>query len=118
MRRNEEFDRFLRRNIELRNAYIAYLAREDILAYLMGKLRLDSLEDWWSEKELARMENREIQEKPLFLNQRLHEIFPRFASMEFLFTGMLMDTLLWKKREVKRKPIFPMEKDGFRVSLV
>ena len=116
--RNDKFDRFLAQHDELKNAYIAYLAREDILAFLREKLKINSLKSWWSEKELARFEKRNVNTNPIFPNQRLKEFFPQSATIQHLFTGMLMDSLLWKKSEVKKRPPFPIEKGGFRVSLL
>lgn len=89
---------FVSRSPELRNSYIAYLAVHDIF-YLTSQerwsereLRLGSLE---SEKALVFFERLNINSKPLFMSgARLEEFFPKFATVECFFTGLLMEKLL------------------------
>jgi len=99
---NKEFADFLSKNLELRNSYVSYLATHDIFFLTSEKKwsEIDScLNNLESEKALAFFEKRNIQNRPIFISKaRLKEFFPRFATLEYFFTGMLMEKLLWKEK--------------------
>ena len=103
---NREFADYLSINLELRDSYISFLAVHDILSLTLEKKWsvigsiLSNLE---SEKALAFFEKRNIQNNSLFIpGTRLKEFFPKFAAIEYFFTGMLMGKLLWKEGESKK----------------
>jgi GTP cyclohydrolase II len=89
----------------LRNAYIAYLAVNDIkkmsweskeeLEKLLTKLE--------SEKELAYFERRQVGSNPLFKGGRIKEFLPRYSGIEYFFTGMFVENLLWNERAIQKK---------------
>lgn len=90
----------------LRNSYIAYLAVHNILQ-LSKRSRREAeklLSTLKSERELAHLENREINARPLFRDDRLKEFFPKYADMKFFFTGMFVEKLLWHEKEINTKP--------------
>ena len=99
---NKEFADYLSTNHELRNSYVSYLAVHDVsfLTHQNKWSEIDSiLSNLESEKALAFFEKRKIQDSPLFIpGTRLKEFFPKFATIEYFFTGMLMEKLLWKKK--------------------
>jgi len=99
---NKEFADFLSKNLEMRNSYVSYLATHDIFFLTSEKKwsEIDScLDNLESEKALAFFEKRNIHNKPIFIpGTRLKEFFPRFATIEFFFTGMLMEKVLWKEK--------------------
>ena len=101
---NKDFVNFLENNLELRNSYISYLATHDIFFLTSEKKwsEIDScLSDLESEKALAFLEKRNIHDKSLFMSgKRLRKFFPRFATVEYFFTGMLMEKLLLKENRV------------------
>jgi len=109
--RNQKFADFLASQDELKKAYISFLAIQDILDLAEDRLKINDSEKFRSERELAFFEKREIPDSPLFQNERLNEIFPKYAEMKYVFTGSLMTRLLWKKLE---KPT-PEKKKGFHV---
>lgn len=89
---------FVSRSPELRNSYITYLAVHDIL-YLTSQDKWSErdlhLENFESEKALAFFEKRDIGSKPLFVSEtRLKEFLPKFGTVEYFFTGLLMEKLL------------------------
>ena len=95
---------FISRSQELRDSYIAYLAVHDIF-YLTSHERLSEIDlnraDLESEKALDFLERRNTRRKLLLKSRtRLREFFPRFATIECFFTGMLMEKLLWKEWRV------------------
>lgn len=95
---------FVSRSQELRNSYIAYLAVHDFF-YSASDERLSQADldraDLESEKALDFFERRSTRRKVLLKSKtRLREFFPRFATIEWFFTGMLMEKLLWKEWRV------------------
>lgn len=111
MERNKKFAEFLASQEELKKAYISFLAIQDIIDLEEDRLEIDELAKFRSERELAFFENRDLSTDSLFPKQRLEKIFPEYAEMKYVFTGSLMNRLLWKKSE---KPILE-EKKGFHV---
>jgi hypothetical protein len=86
----------------LRNSYIAYLAVHNIWQLSGKNFRdIESHNSLKSETELAYFENRQIDSNPLFKGDRLLEFFPKYASIEYFFTGMFVENLLWNKKPVK-----------------
>lgn len=89
----------------LKNSYIAYLIVHDIPT-LSGESRetiekmISKLE---SEKELAYLEDRNVGTDLLFKGDRLREYIPKYASIEYFFTGMFVKNLLWNKRVIQKK---------------
>jgi hypothetical protein len=92
----------------LRNSYISYLAVHDMFelskknAGQVKKL-LQTLE---SEKELAYFEKRKTNQTSLFKGERLKEFFPKYASIEYFFTGMFVETLLWNEKPAEKESRF------------
>jgi len=101
---NKDLVNFLENNLELRNSYISYLATHDIF-FLTSEKKWSEIDSYLSklesEKALAFFEKRNIHDKPIFMSEkRLREFFPRFATVEYFFTGMLMEKLLLKENRV------------------
>ena len=101
---NKDFIDFLSKNLVLRNSYVSYLATHDIF-FLTSKKKWSEIDSYLSklesEKALAFFEKRSIHDKSLFMSGiRLREFFPRFATVEYFFTGMLMEKLLLKENRV------------------
>jgi len=105
--RDKEVERYLKRNeaLILKNSYIAYLAAQDI-DFLSGRDEteveslLDKLE---SEEELALLEEKEGIRSQLFKGKRLKEFLPRYADVEYFFTGRFVKNLLWQESVVIQK---------------
>jgi len=92
-----------REAIMLRDSHIAYLAVDSIKS-IAGK-NLDQISIFTnleSEIELAYFENRQIDSSPLFRGKRLLEFFPKYAGIEYFFTGMFVENLLWSKKPVRK----------------
>jgi hypothetical protein len=51
------------------------------------------------EKELAYLENRKIADNPLF-TKRLFKFFPKYSELNYYFTGMFVNNLLWNQNQV------------------
>jgi hypothetical protein len=81
----------------LRESYIAYLAAQDMkkLVNLDIDLLENELVQLESESELADLERREIMANPLFKGERLKAFFPKYSGIEYFFTGMFVNNLLW-----------------------
>lgn len=107
--RRKQLSQWLRKQSEIRNAYISYLAVQDIYDLSKGDLEIDNPHGIRSEEELSFFEDRKIDENRLFPD-RLKEFFPKHAPLKYMFTGLLISKLLWKP--IKKKPT------GFHVSLV
>lgn len=91
--------------LALRNSYIAYLAVHDI-RILFGASREETeelLPGLESENELAYFEKRQVGVNPLFKGNRLKEFFPKYASIEWFFTGMFVKNLLWHKKAIEKQ---------------
>ncbi|MHA2347732.1 MAG: hypothetical protein ACXACP_13515, partial [Candidatus Hodarchaeales archaeon] len=58
-----------------------------------------------SEKELAYFEKRETGSNHLFRGNRLKEYFPKYAGIEFFFTGLFTEKFLWKEVTIDKKDI-------------
>jgi hypothetical protein len=84
----------------LRQSYIAYLAAQDMtkLVDLDNKSYDNRLPQLKSEKELADFEQREVMANPLFKGKRLNEFFPKYSGIEYFFTGMFVNNLLWNNQ--------------------
>jgi hypothetical protein len=83
--------------LELLNSYIAYLAVHDIQKLMEEKKKMadvvpDNLE---SERELAYFERRDTDSRQLFKEGRIKQFFPKYAQVDFFFTGMLVENLIW-----------------------
>jgi hypothetical protein len=100
----------------LRDCYIAYLAVKDI--YQLPEETAEDVrffEGLESEKELAYLEGRNINADLLFKGNRLREFLPKYAGIEYFFTGMFVENLLWnekparKAKEETRTPDFEVE---------
>lgn len=99
-KRNMVFLSFLKdqNSKELLMSYIAYLIIQD-MPKIQGKTKsqIESLVfELQSEKELALLENRQIKSNSLLIANRIGEFFPKYGSVEFFFTGMFVNNLLWK----------------------
>jgi len=104
--RDEDITKYLRGKeaASLRDAYIAYLITKDIQRLSREskddvKRLLNELE---SEKELAYFEKRQVGPNPIFKGGRLKEFLPKYAGIEYFFTGMFVENLLWSKKAVKK----------------
>lgn len=90
----------------LRNSYIASLAMNDI-EKLSGK-NMDEVESLVqtldSEKELACFEKRQAGVNSLFEGNRLKEYLPKYAKIEYFFTGKFVENLLWHEKKILVKP--------------
>jgi len=95
----------------LKKAYISFLAIQDILDLAEDRLEINELAKFRSEKVLAILEKRHPSTNPLFPKERLREFFPEYAKIKYVFTGALMNRLLWK---IPEKPASE-EKKGFHV---
>lgn len=106
--RNQKVVNYLKNEdaLELRNSYIGYLAVHDIEKLSgRGKEQVENLiPKLDSEKELAYFENKQVKTNQLFKGDRLKEFFPKYAAIEFFFTGMFVDNLLWTKKYIEKKP--------------
>jgi len=109
--RIQKFADFLVSQDELKKSYISFLAIQDTIDLAQDRLEIHELERFRSERELTFFEKRKIADNPLFPRERLGEIFPKYTEMKYVFTGSLMNRLLWKKAE---KPT-PETKKGFHV---
>lgn len=102
--RVEKVSKYLKSNeaLVLRGSYIAYLAMENI-SQLSGKSfrDIESYDSLESETELAFLENRQVDSNPLFKGERLLEFLPRYACIEYFFTGTFVENLLWNKKPTK-----------------
>lgn len=102
--RNRKFAEFLAANNKLLKAYISYLAVYDIA--FLSYVHPGEVENWidklWCERELASFEERPVQTNSLFSGQRLREFFPRYAALNYFFTGLFMESLLWRTIEPAR----------------
>jgi hypothetical protein len=110
VKRMQYFDSNCQKNLELfdylskieaiegRNAYIGYLAMNDI-EFLSVTENFDPknyANILFSEIELAQFENREPGNGDfLFDGERPLEFFPKYSSLESCFLGMLVRNLLW-----------------------
>jgi hypothetical protein len=104
--RVEKVSEYLKSNeaLVLRNSYIAYLAVHNIRQLSGKNLRdIKSHNSLESEVELAYFENRQISSNPLFKGDRLLELFPKYASIEYFFTGIFVENLLWNERVIHKK---------------
>jgi DNA-binding MarR family transcriptional regulator len=97
----------------LRLAYIAYLVVHDI-----KKLSWESKEETEkllagldSEKELAYLEERQGNPNTLFKGKRLREFLPKYAGIEYFFTGMFVNNLLWVKKKIEKVVEEPTKAD-------
>jgi hypothetical protein len=84
----------------LRDCYIAYLAVKDI--YQLPEETAEDVrffEGLESEKELAYLEGRNINVDSLFKGNRLREFLPKYAGIEYFFTGIFVENLLWNKEK-------------------
>jgi DNA-binding MarR family transcriptional regulator len=89
----------------LRNSYISYLAVHDIFKLSKEsreqvKKLLPSLE---SEKELAYFEKGKTSQDSLFKGKRLADFLPKYTSIEYFFTGMFVETLLWHEKSAEKE---------------
>ena len=83
---------------EYRNAYIAYLALNDV--EILSVAKKWNLKEYspilFSEVELAQFEKREKGSNFLFDGERPKEFFkPKYCSLESIFVGMFIRNLLW-----------------------
>jgi hypothetical protein len=84
----------------LRDCYIAYLAVKDI--YQLPEETAEDVgffEGLESEKELAYLEGRNTSADSLFKGNRLRGVLPKYAGIEYFFTGMFVENLLWNKEK-------------------
>lgn len=89
----------------LRDSYIGYLAVHDLMRLMkQNKKNVEELlPNLDSEKELAYFERREVGSNSLFKGDRLKELFPKYASVEYFLTGMFVENLLWQERHIERQ---------------
>lgn len=88
----------------LRDSYIAYLALQDIRT-LSGESREETermIPEMESEKELAYLERRDTDTNSIFKHKRLKEFLPKYAGLEYFFTGMFVKNLLWNERIIEK----------------
>jgi hypothetical protein len=80
-----------------RNAYIAYLAMNDIniLSEAKKETPIFYADLLISELELAEFEKREVGSKFLFDGERPKEFFPKYCDLQSFFVGMFIRNLLW-----------------------
>lgn len=104
--RDEKFSEYLgtEKALVLRDSYIAYLVMKD-LSQLSGE-NLDYVEGILSklesEKEFSYLvKNRDP--TPLFKSKKLREFLPKYASIEYFFTGMFVENLLWHENAEKEE---------------
>jgi hypothetical protein len=77
----------------LRDCYIAYLAVNDIYKSPEEKEGLES------EREFAYFEKRDKSADTLFKGEKLREYLPKYSGIEYFFTGMFVENLLWKRND-------------------
>lgn len=53
---------------------------------------------------------RKVSSDPLFKGERLKEFFPKYANIEYFFTGMFVENLLWNEKVVKKASEEPKPK--------
>jgi hypothetical protein len=100
----------------LKNSYIAHLILHDI-CMLSGESREQTqkmISNMESEKELAYLEGRNSETNSLFKGNRLKEFLPKYADIEYFFTGMFVENLLWNKKTIE-KPKRKVETSDFEV---
>jgi DNA-binding MarR family transcriptional regulator len=88
----------------LKNSHIAYFIVHDIRT-LSGESRESigkMIPKLKSEKELAYLEGRNVETDSLFRGDRLREYIPKYASVEYFFTGMFVENLLWNEKIVEK----------------
>jgi len=56
-----------------------------------------------SEKELAYFEKRKTSQDSLFKGKRLADFLPKYTSIEYFFTGMFVETLLWHEKSAEKE---------------
>jgi len=81
----------------LREAYIAYLIAEDSVGLSkLGQMDVKAkLSKLLSVTELDSFEKDEGCDSPLFSEKSLARFFPTYSSIEYYFTGMFVNNLLW-----------------------
>jgi hypothetical protein len=98
----------------LRESYIAYLALNDIKKLsFTEKRKLDAtLSKLGSERELAYFENRQLSSSnSLFKGGRIKEFLQGYSGIEYFFTGMFVNNLLWDRKNVERHKEYTNEFD-------
>jgi hypothetical protein len=83
--------------VEAKNAYISYLAMNDIELLSLSKKNLRHYNFLLiSERELAQFEKRQAcDDNFLFDGERPKEFFPKYCSLQFFFVGMWFRNLGW-----------------------
>lgn len=97
----------------LRDSYIAYLIVHDIkeLSWESKEETEKLLAGLESERELACLEERQGNPDPLFKGKRLREFLPKYAGIEYFFTGMFVNNLLWVKKKIEKVVEEPIKTD-------
>jgi hypothetical protein len=87
--------------ILLKEAYIAYLLNEDLNS--LHETNADKVEKKLSElksvKESGFFENEEKTNTNLFSKEGLTKFFPKYSGIEYFFTGMFVNNLLWYDKQ-------------------
>jgi hypothetical protein len=78
----------------LRDCYIAYLAVNDI-----NESSEENREEPESERELAFFENSKLSSSSVSKGGRIKEFLPKYSGIEYFFTGMFVENLLWKRND-------------------
>jgi hypothetical protein len=95
-RKNDKVFEFLKGSdlVDLKNAYLAFIALKDI--ELLSRIQSQKLDiiypDLLSEQEFKLFEG---EDKSLLRGDSLRVIFPKYATLEYFFTGLLFRNLLW-----------------------
>jgi len=99
--RNQKIVNFIKKpeNMMLLKSYIAYLAIHDLneISKLSQEETIKVQSKLDSEKELSYLEEREIGTNSIFSKERLQEFYTNYSRIEYFFTGMFMDNLIWSK---------------------
>jgi hypothetical protein len=84
----------------LREAYIAYLVNEDLnfLRYMNADKIEQELPTLKSTKEFAFFESVDKSLECLLSKNGMNEFFPKYSGIEYYFTGMFVNNLLWNKK--------------------
>ena len=108
---------YIKRNDELSNILISHLILKDLFYWYMGYKDNVDPSMWNSERISAFLEDREVSDKPIFLNRRYGEYFPEYAEIKYSFTGHFLNRLIWEEPKSVPKKTLGSSKDGIRITL-
>ena len=108
---------YIKNNHELSNILISNLIVKDLFYWYNGFKDDVPQENWNTERISAFLEDRRVEDNPIFKNRRFGEYFPYYAGLKYSFTGLLLDHFIWDvSKSVPKKTIGSL-KDGIRITL-